>query len=131
MNQVTQALSSGEHVRTPNSPDSLSPDVARFNELTAADHNLDNWRNTFDPAPIAAAAMSGQVESHPHATTVDRQQAVDKAFEDIMAAAATSGTFEPGYIGAISGGQLGADMPADTPRPAPVEAQNFQQYQGV
>jgi len=125
-NQVTLALRNGEQARTPNSPGNhdiiIAPEVARVHEIDEADHNLDALRNVYDPQPLAATAMSTQIEAHPHATTQTSQ------FEDIM----HSGGFDPDYLNAISGNTLGADMPVDTPRPVPVEEQVYiQPYQGV
>jgi hypothetical protein len=132
-NQVTKALS-GEQARNHAGGFEVAPEVARHHEIDEADRNLENWHITYDPTPIAATAMSTQVESEPHATTTvgTDQSLVNQRFNQIMAASAQDGLFDAGYINAISGEQLGADMPVDTPRPAPVEAQqNFQQYQGV
>lgn len=122
-NQVTKALS-GERDRTPNRPgnhDVISPDVARVYELDAADQTIEALRTTYDPQPMAATALSTYVESQPHATTTTQ-------FENIM----NANDFDPNYLDAISGPQVGATMPVDTPHPTSVEAQpNFQQYQEV
>ncbi|HSX35286.1 MAG TPA: hypothetical protein VLF62_06615 [Candidatus Saccharimonadales bacterium] len=123
-NQVAKALS-GEQARNHSGGYDVAPEVARAHELDQAAHEMDVWRATFDPQPIAATAMSTQIENHPqvHATTPAPE------FENIM----NANDFDPTYLDAISGAAAGATMPADTPRPAPVEAQQnqFQQYQGV